>query len=47
MLDFDLIERGVAAGAPRYMEWFAAFSLMVTIIWLYIEILRLISKLRD
>lgn len=47
MLDFDLIERGVEAGAPRYMEWFAAFSLMVTIIWLYIEILRLISKLRD
>lgn len=47
MLDFDLIERGVAAGAPKYMEWFAAFSLMVTIVWLYIEILRLISKVRD
>jgi len=47
MLDFDLIERGVQAGAPRFMEWFGAFSLMVTIVWLYIEILRLLSKLRD
>jgi len=47
MLDFDLIERGVVARAPRFMEWFGAFALMVTIIWLYIEILRLLSKVRD
>ena len=47
MLDFDLIERGVTAGAPKFMEWFGAFSLMVTIVWLYVEILRLLSKLRD
>lgn len=47
MLDFDMIERGVAANAPRSYEWYGAFGLMVTIIWLYIEILRLLSKLRD
>jgi len=47
MLDFDLIERGVEAGAPRSYEWYGAFGLMVTIIWLYIEMLRLISKVRD
>ena len=47
MLDFDLIERGVTARAPKHMEWFGAFALMVTIVWLYIEILRLISKIRD
>lgn len=47
VLDFDLIERGAEAGAPRYMEWFAAFALMVTLVWLYIEILRLIAKLRS
>ncbi len=47
MLDFDLIERGVIARAPKHMEWFGAFALMVTIVWLYIEILRLISKIRD
>lgn len=46
LLDFDLIERGVQHGAPKYMEWFGAFALMVTLIWLYIEILRLLSKLR-
>ncbi len=46
VLDFDFIERGEAAGAPRYMEWYAAFGLMVTLIWLYIEFLRLLSKLR-
>lgn len=47
VLDFDFIERGVNRGLPRYMEWYGAFALMVTLIWLYIEILRLLSKLRD
>jgi len=47
VLDFDFIESGAQAGAPRYMEWYAAFGLMVTLIWLYIEILRLLAKLRD
>jgi uncharacterized YccA/Bax inhibitor family protein len=47
LLDFDLIERGVAAGAPRHMEWYAAFGLFVTLIWLYLELLRLLSKLRS
>jgi uncharacterized YccA/Bax inhibitor family protein len=44
-MDFDLIEQGIAAGAPRYMEWYCAFGLMVTLIWLYLEILRLLAKL--
>ena len=47
ILDFDFIERGAAEGAPKHMEWIGAFGLMVTIVWLYIEMLRLISKLRD
>lgn len=47
VLDFDFIEQGAAAGAPKYMEWYAAFGLMVTLIWLYIEILRLLTKLRS
>lgn len=47
VLDFDLIERGAAEGMPRHMEWYAAFALMVTLIWLYLEILRLLSKLRE
>ncbi len=47
VLDFDFIEQGEAAGAPKYMEWYAAFALMVTLIWLYIEFLRLLSKLRE
>lgn len=47
VLDFDFIERGVEQGAPRYMEWYAAFGLLVTLIWLYLEILRLLSKLRS
>lgn len=47
ILDFDFIERGATKGAPKYMEWYGAFGLMVTIVWLYIEMLRLISKLRD
>ncbi|NBV21267.1 MAG: Bax inhibitor-1/YccA family protein [Proteobacteria bacterium] len=46
VLDFDFIEQGEAVGAPKYMEWYAAFGLMVTLIWLYIEFLRLLSKLR-
>ena len=46
VLDFDFIENGVAAGAPKYMEWQAALGLLVTIVWLYIEILRLLAKLR-
>jgi len=47
VLDFDFIERGAQAGAPKYMEWYGAFGLMVTLIWLYFEMLRLLSKLRD
>jgi uncharacterized YccA/Bax inhibitor family protein len=47
VLDFDFIESGVRAGAPKYMEWYGAFGLMVTLIWLYFEILRLLSKLRS
>ena len=45
VLDFDLIEGGVRAGAPKYMEWYAAFGLLVTLVWLYLEMLRLLSKL--
>lgn len=47
LLDFDMFEKGEAHGAPKYMEWFAAMGLLVTLIWLYIEFLRLLSKLRD
>ena len=47
VLDFDFIEQGAAQGAPKYMEWYAAFGLMVTLIWLYIEILRLLAKARS
>jgi uncharacterized YccA/Bax inhibitor family protein len=46
VLDFDFIERGVAGGAPKYMEWYSAFALLVTLVWLYIELLRLLSKVR-
>jgi uncharacterized YccA/Bax inhibitor family protein len=46
VLDFDLIESGVANGAPRYMEWYSAFGLLVTLVWLYMEILRLLTKMR-
>lgn len=45
VLDFDFIERGAEAGAPKYMEWYAAFGLLVTLVWLYLEMLRLISKM--
>jgi uncharacterized YccA/Bax inhibitor family protein len=47
VLDFDLIENGARMGAPKYMEWYGAFALMVTLIWLYFEILRLLSKFRS
>ena len=47
VLDFDFIEAGAENGAPRYMEWYSAFGLMVTLIWLYLEILKLLSKLRS
>jgi uncharacterized YccA/Bax inhibitor family protein len=47
VLDFDFIENGVNKGAPKYMEWYGAFGLLVTLVWLYIEILRLLSKLRS
>ncbi len=46
VLDFDFIENGVAYGAPKYMEWFAAMGLLATLVWLYLEMLRLLSKLR-
>lgn len=46
VLDFDFIEQGVERGAPRNMEWYAAFGLLVTLVWLYLELLRLLSKLR-
>jgi uncharacterized YccA/Bax inhibitor family protein len=47
LLDFDLIERAAERGAPQYMEWYGAFGVLVTFIWLYLEILRLLAKLRD
>jgi uncharacterized YccA/Bax inhibitor family protein len=47
VLDFDFIENGVEQKAPKYMEWYAAFGLLVTLIWLYLEILRLLVKMRS
>ncbi len=47
LLDFDFVERGVAAGAPARTEWYAAFGLLVTIVWLYLELLRLLAKLQS
>ena len=47
VLDFDFIEEGVERGAPKYMEWYGAFGLLVTLIWLYLEILRLLAKLQS
>jgi uncharacterized YccA/Bax inhibitor family protein len=47
LLNFDTIEKGVEMGASKYMEWYSAFGLLVTLVWLYLEILRLLSKLRD
>jgi uncharacterized YccA/Bax inhibitor family protein len=46
VLDFDMIDRAAAQGAPKYMEWYGAFALMVTLVWLYMELLRLLSKAR-
>jgi len=47
VLDFDFIEEGAEMGAPKYMEWYGAFGLLVTLIWLYLEILRLLAKLQN
>ena len=47
LLDFDFVERGVAAGAPKRTEWYAAFGLVLTLVWLYLELLRLLSKLQS
>tara|TARA_B110001454_G_scaffold175343_1_gene167067 strand:+ start:102 stop:827 length:726 start_codon:yes stop_codon:yes gene_type:complete len=47
VLDFDFIEEGAEQGAPKYMEWYGAFGLLVTLIWLYLEILRLLAKLQS
>jgi uncharacterized YccA/Bax inhibitor family protein len=47
VLDFDFIERGATMNLPKYMEWYGAFGLIVTLVWLYIEILRLLTKLQD
>ncbi|HMC95942.1 MAG TPA: Bax inhibitor-1/YccA family protein [Polyangia bacterium] len=47
VLDFDLIEQGAKLGAPKYMEWYGAFALLMTLVWLYLEILRLLAKLND
>ena len=47
VLDFDYIDSGIRQGAPAQMEWLGAFGLMVTLVWLYVEMLRLLSKLRE
>ena len=47
ILDFDMIEQSANQGAPKYMEWFAGLALLVTLAWLYLEFLRLLSKLRS
>ncbi len=47
LIDFDRIEQGAASGAPKYMEWYAGFALLFTLIWLYLEFLRLLSKLQN
>jgi len=47
VIDFDFIEKGAEYGVPKYMEWYASFGLMVTLVWLYLEILRLLAKLRS
>ena len=46
VLDFDFIEKGAQVGAPKHMEWYGAFGLIVTLVWLYLEILRLLAKTR-
>ena len=47
VIDFDFIEEGSEIGAPKYMEWYGAFGLLVTLIWLYLEILRMLAKMRN
>ena len=47
VLDFDFIEEGAEQGAPKYMEWYGAFGLLVTLIWLYLAILRLLAQLQS
>jgi uncharacterized YccA/Bax inhibitor family protein len=47
VLDFDIIEQGVRNGSPKFMEWYGAFGIMVTLVWLYLEMIRLLSKLRS
>lgn len=47
ILDFDMIEKGTEMGAPKYMEWYSSFGLLVTLVWLYLEILRLLAKLNS
>ncbi len=47
VIDFDFIERASLAGAPKFMEWYGAFSIMVTLVWLYLEMIRLLAKLND
>ena len=47
VVDFDFIEEGAEKGAPKYMEWFGAFGLMVTLVWLYLEILKLLAKMNS
>ena len=47
VLDFDFIEQGAERGAPKYMEWYAAFGLLVTLVWLYLEMLRLLAKAQE
>ncbi len=45
IIDFDMIEKGAEMGAPKYMEWYCAFSLMVTIVWLYLEMVKLLARI--
>lgn len=47
IIDFDFIEQGARQNVPKYMEWYGAFAMMVTLIWLYVEFLRLLAKLRE
>lgn len=47
LLDFDVMEKWVAAKSPKWMEWYAGFGLLITLVWLYIEVLRLLSKIRS
>ena len=47
VVDFDFIEEGAEKGAPKFMEWYGAFGLMVTLVWLYLEILKLLAKMNS